>query len=146
MKIVIQRVAKAEVAVDGKIVGAIGRGVLVFVGFTHSDTATQVNWLANKLINLRLFEDAAGKINQSLIDCRGSALIVSQFTLYADCSFGRRPSFSQAAPPEMAKQLYESFVEEVRKSDIPVETGIFGAKMLVSLINDGPVTLLLERE
>lgn len=146
MKILVQRAAQASVTVKGEIVGAIGMGIVAFVGFTHSDTSAQVNWLANKLINLRLFEDTAGKINQSLIDRQGSALIVSQFTLYADCNDGRRPSFSQAAPPEMAKHLYELFIEEVRKGNIPVETGIFGEEMKVSLINDGPVTLLLERE
>lgn len=145
MRILIQRAAQADVTVNGESVGAIGVGIVVFVGFTHSDTAAQVNWLANKLVHLRLFEDALGKIKQSLIDRKGSALIVSQFTLYADCNDGRRPSFSQAAPPEIAKQLYEFFIEEVRKGGVPVAAGIFGADMQVSLINDGPVTLMLER-
>ena len=145
MKILIQRVTKASVEVDEKIVGSIGAGILVFIGITHSDTASQASWLANKLIHLRIFEDAQGKINQSLVDRRGSALIISQFTLYADCSEGRRPSFIQAAPPEIAKPLYEQFIQEVRRGGISVETGIFGAEMKVSLLNNGPVTLLLER-
>ncbi len=145
MKILIQRVSQASVAVDDKVVGSIGDGVLVFVGVTHGDTAAEAAWLATKLIHLRIFGDAEGKINQSLIDRKGSALIISQFTLYADCKDGRRPSFTQAAPPEMAKHLYELFIEEVRKGGIKVETGIFGADMKVSLLNDGPVTLILER-
>lgn len=145
MKILIQRVTQANVEVDSKIIGTIEGGVVVFVGITHNDTTTQAVWLANKLINLRIFEDEAGKINRSLIDCRGAALIISQFTLYGNCSDGRRPSFTQAAPPAMAKQLYEQFAEEVRKGGIQVATGLFGAKMKVSLVNDGPVTLMLER-
>lgn len=123
----------------------IGVGILVFVGITHNDTLAQATWLANKLINLRIFEDDQGKINQSLIDRRSSALIISQITLYADCSDGRRPSFTQAAPPEIAKPFYEQFVKEVNQGGIPVETGVFGAETKVSLLNDGPVTLLLER-
>lgn len=146
MKILIQRVSHASVEVDKKIIGKIGAGVLVFVGITHGDTHAESSWLANKLIHLRLFEDAQGKMNQSLIDQKGSALIISQFTLYADCTGGRRPSFTQAALPEIANPLYEHFVEEVRKGGIPVETGAFGAEMKVSLLNDGPVTLILERE
>ncbi len=145
MKILIQRVSQASVEVSAAVVGRIGVGVLVFIGITHSDTADQVTWLANKLIHLRIFEDDQGKINQSLIDRQGSALIISQFTLYADCESGRRPSFTQAAPPVMAKQLYDQFIEQVRKGGVPVETGVFGADMRVSLINEGPVTLLLER-
>lgn len=145
MKILIQRVTQASVEVDKKTVGSIGVGVLVFIGITHSDTSSQAAWLANKLIHLRIFEDAHQKINQSLIDRKASALIVSQFTLYADCESGRRPSFTQAAPPEIAQPLYEQFIQEVRGSGIPVQTGVFGAEMKVSLINDGPVTLMLER-
>lgn len=145
MKILIQRVTQASVEVNGEIVGSIGPGILVFVGITHSDTASQVTWLTNKLINLRIFEDAQGKLNQSLIDQKGSALIISQFTLYADCSDGRRPSFIQAAPPEIANPLYEQFIDEVRKSGISTASGIFGAEMKVSLINDGPITIMLER-
>lgn len=145
MKILVQRVIEAKVEVEGAIVGAIGPGLLVFVGVTHTDTPAQVSWLANKLIHLRLFEDEEEKINRSLIDTKGSALIVSQFTLYGDCSEGRRPSFTQAAKPELAKPLYEQFVEEVRKGGVPVETGIFAAYMKVTLVNDGPITLLVER-
>lgn len=145
MKLLIQRVLNANVAVEGKSVGAIGPGFLVFVGITHTDTLAQMNWLAQKLVHLRLFEDEQGKMNLSLLDRKGSALIISQFTLYADCSEGRRPSFTKAAPPEIAKPLYEQFVEEVKKNGILVETGIFGAEMKVSLINDGPVTVILER-
>jgi len=145
MKIIVQRVSQASVEVDSHIVGAIDAGVVVLAGFTHSDTAAEAAWLASKLIHLRIFEDEFGKINRSLIDCKGAALIVSQFTLYGDCKEGRRPSFTNAAPPEMAKQLYEQFIDEVRKGGIPVETGIFGAEMKVSLVNDGPVTLILER-
>lgn len=145
MKILIQRVTTASVEVDKKIIGSIGAGVVVFLGITHTDTALQAAWLANKLANLRIFEDAEGKINQSLIDQKGASLIISQFTLYADCTNGRRPSFTQAAPPEIATPLYELFIQEMRKFSIQTETGIFGADMKVSLINDGPVTLLLER-
>ena len=145
MKALIQRVTHAKVEVDGKVVGMIGEGALVFVGITHSDTTAQAAWLANKLIHLRIFEDTQGKINQSLIDRKGSALVISQFTLYADCHDGRRPSFTQAAPPEVANPLYEQFVKEIRQGGISVETGIFGAEMKVSLLNDGPFTLLLER-
>ena len=145
MKIVIQRVAKASVEVGSKIVGAIGGGVVVLVGVTHTDTESHAVWLASKLINLRIFEDEFGKINCSLIDRKGAALIISQFTLYGNCNDGRRPSFTQAAPPDMAIQLYEKFIDTVRQGGIPVETGIFGAEMKVSLINDGPVTLILER-
>lgn len=146
MKILIQRVSRAHVEVEGKVVGSIDTGALVFVGVTHSDTIAQAAWLANKFVNLRMFEDANGKINQSILEKQGKALVISQFTLYADCSEGRRPSFTQAAAPELAKQLYEKFVEEVRQRGIVAETGIFGAEMKVSLINEGPVTLLLERD
>jgi D-aminoacyl-tRNA deacylase len=145
MKILIQRVSHAHVEVEGTIVGAIGPGALVFIGVTHNDTIAQSAWLANKLVHLRMFEDGDGKINQSLLEQHGKVLIISQFTLYADCSDGRRPSFTQAAPPELAKQLYEHFIEEVRKRGVLVETGVFGAEMKVSLLNNGPVTLILER-
>jgi D-tyrosyl-tRNA(Tyr) deacylase len=122
MKLLIQRVTQAKVEVANETVGSIGLGVLVFVGITHADTPTKAAWLANKLIHLRLFEDSQGKINQSLLDRKGSALIISQFTLYADCSEGRRPSFTQAAPPDIAKPLYEQFIEEVRRGEVSVET------------------------
>ncbi len=145
MKIVIQRVSHANVEVDNAIVGAIDAGVLVLVGVTHKDTPAEAAWLANKLINLRIFEDEQGKMNKSLLDIKGKALIISQFTLYSKCTDGRRPSFTEAAPPEIAIPLYEKFIEEVRKGGIHVETGVFGAFMKVSLLNDGPVTLILER-
>jgi D-tyrosyl-tRNA(Tyr) deacylase len=145
MKLVIQRVREAQVTVAGSAVGRIGLGVLVFVGITQSDTPLEATWLASKLITLRLFEDEQSKLNLSLLDRQGSALIVSQFTLYADCTEGRRPSFTRAAPSALAQPLYEHFVAEVRKGGIPVETGTFGAHMQVSLVNDGPVTLILER-
>lgn len=145
MKLLIQRVIQASVEVDNQIVSSINQGVLVLIGITHTDTANQAAWLANKLVNLRIFEDSQGKINQSLIDQQGEALIVSQFTLYADCSDGRRPSFTQAALPAVAKPLYETFVSEVRKTGISAATGVFGAYMKVTLINDGPITIMLER-
>lgn len=145
MKILIQRAAEANVKVDNQIIGSINKGVVVFIGITHSDTAAEACWLANKLIHLRIFEDEGGKMNRSLIDQQGSALIISQFTLYADCNSGKRPSFTQAALPGMAIQLYECFIEEVRKAGIHTETGLFGAEMKISLTNDGPVTILLER-
>lgn len=145
MKIVVQRVLQASVIVDGNVVGAIDRGVLVLMGVTHGDSFTEVSWLANKLVHLRLFQDEQGKTNRSLIDVAGQALIVSQFTLYADCSVGRRPSFGAAADPLLAKDLYEKFIAEVENKEIKTQSGIFGADMKVSLINDGPVTLLLEK-
>lgn len=145
MKIVIQRVSYAHVEVEGAIVGAIGPGALVLVGVAQGDTAAQAAWLANKFTQLRFFEDEQGKMNKSLSEHKGEALVISQFTLYADCQQGRRPSFTQAAPPALAQSLYEVFVEEVRKSGVKVETGLFGAKMKVSLLNEGPVTLIVER-
>lgn len=145
MKILIQRVASASVEVEGKIVGSIGPGALVLIGVTHSDTQEQVKWLANKFINLRMFEDENGKVNKSILEHKGRALIVSQFTLYADCADGRRPSFTQAASPELARSLYENFIEEVRKGGVEAESGIFGAMMKVSLVNDGPITLMIEK-
>lgn len=146
MKLLIQRVTHAKIEVEGRHVGAIDAGALVFIGITHTDTAEESAYLANKLVNLRMFEDAQGKINLSLLDKKGSALIISQFTLYGDCKDGRRPSFTQAAPPAIAKPLYEQFVADVRKAGVPVETGVFGAEMKVSLLNDGPVTLIVEKE
>ncbi len=145
MKLLIQRVTHAKVKVDDAIVGNISSGALVFIGVTHDDTTNEASWLANKLINLRMFEDSQGKINQSVLDQKGELLINSQFTLYADCSAGRRPSFTKAAQPELAKFLYEQFLEELRRSGLKVESGVFGAEMKVSLTNDGPVTLILER-
>jgi D-aminoacyl-tRNA deacylase len=146
MKIVIQRVTHAKVEVDGKTTGAIEKGALVFFGVTHSDTLAEVKWLANKLVNLRMFADDEGKMNKSLQESKGEVLIVSQFTLYGNCSEGRRPSFTEAAEPHRAQELYELFIDEVQNMGVKVETGLFGAHMEVALLNDGPVTFVLERE
>ena len=144
MRLLIQRVKQAQVDVEGKAIGSIGAGALVFLGITHTDAPAQSSYLASKLLNLRMFHDAEQKMNLSLLDTRGSILIVSQFTLYADCSEGRRPSFTPAAPPSLAEPLYNHFIAEVRKSNLPVATGSFGANMQVSLLNDGPVTFLID--
>lgn len=144
MRIVIQRVLEARVEVDGKTVGAIGKGTLVLFGAHKDDTPPQTEWLASKLVNLRMFADVAGKMNLSLLDIQGEALIVSQFTLYGNCSEGRRPEFTATASPQIANELYEKFIGEVRGRKIKVETGIFGAYMKVSLVNDGPVTFILD--
>lgn len=145
MRIVIQRVRRASVTVDDRVVAAIGPGVVVLVGVTHTDTEEQARWLAQKVAGLRIFEDAEGKLNLGLLDVGGEALIVSQFTLYADARKGRRPSFTDAAPPELAEPLVRCFAEEVAAAGVPVQTGIFGAHMLVEIHNDGPVTIILER-
>lgn len=144
MRLLIQRVKHAKVDVDDKTVGSIGHGILAFLGITHTDTPAESTYLAAKLLNLRMFHDEQQKMNLSLLDIRGSILIVSQFTLYADCSEGRRPSFTPAAPPAISEPLYNHFVSEVRKSTLTTATGIFGAYMQISLLNDGPVTFLLE--
>lgn len=145
MRILLQRVHRACVRVDGKIVGEIGRGILLLVGITHDDTETEAQYLADKCINLRIFEDEAGKMNRSVKDERGGVLAVSQFTLYGDCRKGRRPSFTQAAQPKEANTLFEYFVQQLKQYDLPVQTGQFQAKMDVELINDGPVTFMLEK-
>lgn len=145
MKILVQRASKASVKIDSQTIAEIVEGVVIFVGITHTDTSAEVKWLADKLVNLRIFVDDDGKFNHSLIEKKGEALIISQFTLYGDCNGGRRPSFTKAAPPELAEKLYELFIAEIREKGIVVKTGIFGAKMDVSLVNDGPVTLMLER-
>ena len=144
MKLVIQRVSKAKVEVDNKIVGGIGKGFLVLVGITHTDTEKEADYLANKLCKMRIFEDENGKMNLSLKDVGGELLIVSQFTLYADCAKGNRPSFIEAARPEQATPLYEYFCKKCEEQGIKVEKGVFGAHMEVSLLNDGPVTIVLE--
>ncbi len=130
---------------EQKTVGKIGRGFLLLAGFTHSDTAEQVEWMAEKISGLRLFADADGKMNLGLADVKGEVLVVSQFTLYGDAARGKRPSFVQAAAPGEAEPLYESFVRSLRSRELHVETGEFGAMMDVELVNDGPVTLWLER-
>ncbi|MEJ5250667.1 MAG: D-tyrosyl-tRNA(Tyr) deacylase [Chthonomonadetes bacterium] len=144
MRAVLQRVARAELSVNGERVASIGRGYVVLVGVTHDDTEADARYIADKIASLRLFEDEAGKINLGITDVGGEVLVVSQFTLYADCRKGRRPSFTDAAPPEMADRLYQRVVEMLREAGLPVQTGIFGAHMLVSLTNDGPVTILLD--
>lgn len=144
MKAVIQRVSKARVEVEGKTVGKIGRGSLVLLGVEKGDGERDADRLADKIVNLRLFEDEAGKMNLALRDVGGAILAVSQFTLAGNCAKGRRPSFDGAAPPAEANRLYEYFVARVRGLGVPVETGIFQAMMEVSLVNDGPVTFILE--
>lgn len=146
MRVVLQRVSRASVAVDGETVGAIGRGCVLLVGIGHDDGEEQAAWLAQKIAGLRIFDDQAGKVNLSLLDVGGAALVVSQFTLWADTRKGRRPSFVHAAPPEMAEPLVERFADLLREQGLPVEMGVFGAHMLVEIHNDGPVTILLERE
>lgn len=144
MKVVIQRVSQAKVQVDGVVTGEIGAGLLVLLGAARGDTPADADFLAEKIVNLRIFPDDAGKMNRSLLDTGGSLLVVSQFTLYGDCRKGRRPSFDQAAPSEEARALYEYFVSAVRRVCPRVETGVFQAHMEVSLVNDGPVTLIVE--
>ncbi|MEI3356203.1 MAG: D-aminoacyl-tRNA deacylase [Clostridia bacterium] len=145
MKIVIQRVTNAQVEVDKKVVGKIGKGFLVLLGVTHEDTKENADYLVKKLCKLRVFSDENDKMNLSLKDVNGELLIVSQFTLYANCKDGNRPSFVEAAKPEQANELYEYFCSECKKNDIKVEKGIFGADMKVSLLNDGPVTIVIEK-
>lgn len=144
MRALLQRVTQASVVVDGSVVGEIGAGLLILLGVAKPDTVADAVILADKILNLRIFPDADGKMNRSLLDMQGSLLVVSQFTLYGDCRKGRRPGFDAAAPAEQARSLYESFVEIVRRSGLRVETGVFQAHMEVALINEGPVTLLLE--
>jgi D-tyrosyl-tRNA(Tyr) deacylase len=144
MRIVLQRVNSASVEVDGRTVGAIGPGLLVLLGVTHADDRAAADFLAEKIANLRMFADSEGKMNRSVKDIQGSVLVVSQFTLYGDCRKGRRPGFDAAAPPELARTLYDYFVERVKAENLHVETGIFQASMQVSLINHGPVTFILE--
>lgn len=146
MKFVVQRVKSAQVNVDNNTVGKIDNGFLVLIGITHTDTKEIADYLVKKLINLRIFEDKNGKMNLSLNDVKGSLLLVSQFTLYADCSGGNRPSFIEAAKPDFANELYEYIINECEKKVDKVETGIFGADMKVSLINDGPVTIILKKD
>lgn len=145
MKLIVQRVKQASVEVDREIVGSIEKGYLVFIGITHTDTKEVVDYLVKKLCNLRVFEDEKGKMNLSLKDIGGKLLIVSQFTLYANCEHGNRPSFTGAAKPDMANELYEYFCDKCKEKQIEVQKGIFGADMKVNLINDGPVTIILEK-
>ena len=146
MRIVLQRVSRAEVRIDGRIAGRIERGFVLLVGFHRDDTEEALAWMTDKVIGLRLFADADGKMNLGIEDVSGGLLVISQFTLYGDARKGRRPSFIDAAPPEIAIPLYERFVSILReRAPGPVETGEFGAMMDVELVNDGPVTLVLER-
>ena len=145
MRVVLQRVSRASVTIDGRVAGAIGRGYCLLVGLTHEDTPDQVIWMADKIAGLRIFADAEDKMNLSLGEVEGAVLVVSQFTLYGDAVKGRRPSFVDAARPETAIPLYERFIAELRARGLQVETGEFGARMQVELVNDGPVTLVLER-
>jgi D-tyrosyl-tRNA(Tyr) deacylase len=146
MRAVVQRVSRAEVRVEGHLVGGIGRGLLVLVGIARDDTPEAGKVLAEKIAHLRIFDDAQGRMNRSLLEAGGAALCVSQFTLYGDCRKGRRPSYDRAAPPEAAHALYDSFVESLRALGVQAETGEFRAMMDVELVNDGPVTLLLDSE
>ena len=144
MRVVLQRVSRARVKVDEKVTGEIGAGLMILLGVGREDTSAVAATLAEKCANLRIFEDEQGKMNRSLLDVKGSALVVSQFTLYGDARGQRRPSFIAAAPPELAKALYEEFCEALRKLGIAVATGIFQAMMSVELVNEGPVTILLD--
>jgi len=145
MRAVVQRVSRASVTVDGKVVGAIGPGLMVLLGVTHDDGPDEADWLARKIVGLRIFEDRAGKLNLGLLDVEGQALVVSQFTLYGDSRKGRRPSFVDAARPQVAEPLVQRFADALRQHGVYVELGVFGAHMLVEIHNDGPVTLILER-
>lgn len=145
MKVLVQRVISSEVKVDGKIVGQSGPGLLLFVGFTETDTSKEIDYMVDKVINLRIFDDETGVMNRSLLDINGSILSISQFTLYADASKGRRPSYIKALNGKKATILYDEFNNKLKNTGIPTETGIFGADMKVSLTNDGPVTIMLEK-
>jgi D-tyrosyl-tRNA(Tyr) deacylase len=146
MRVVIQRVSHASVTVEGELVGQCGIGFCILAGVKNGDTQTEAHWLAQKVAHLRVFEDDAGKMNLSLLDVKGEALVVSQFTLYANAQRGRRPDFIDAAPPDLAEQLVDYFVRQLRAAGVPTQTGLFRAMMQVEIHNDGPVTILLERE
>jgi D-tyrosyl-tRNA(Tyr) deacylase len=145
VRVVLQRVSAASVTIDGRVAGAIGAGFCLLVGFTHADTAVQVDWMAEKVAGLRLFSDSEGKMNLGLQEMGGAVLVVPQFTLYGDAAKGRRPSFIDAARPETAIPLYERFIGALQDRGLEVATGEFGADMQVSIENDGPVTLILDR-
>src|SRR5436853_7107454 len=146
MRAVVQRVSRAKVTVEGRVTGEIGAGLMILLGVGRQDTAAVAVSLAEKCANLRVFEDDQGKMNRSLLDVKGSALVVSQFTLYGDARGQRRPSFVAAAPPEQAKHVYEEFAEALRRLEVTVATGVFGAMMSVELANEGPVTILLDSD
>lgn len=145
MKVLVQRVISSKVEVDGRVVGQSGPGLLLFVGFTETDTSKEIDYMVDKVINLRIFDDEIGVMNRSLLDINGSILSISQFTLYADASKGRRPSYIKALNGKKATLLYDEFNNKLKNTGIPTETGIFGADMKVSLTNDGPVTIMLEK-
>ena len=145
MRVVLQRVSSASVSVEDRTIASIGTGFLILLGVAHGDEETAAAYLAKKIAHLRVFEDEAGKMNRSLLDVGGAALVVSQFTLYADTRKGRRPAFVKAAPPEVARPLVDFFAGQLAAFGIPVQTGEFGAHMKVALLNDGPVTILMER-
>jgi D-aminoacyl-tRNA deacylase len=145
VRVVLQRVKRAEVRVETRVTGSIGRGLVLLVGFTRGDSLPAVEWMADRVKGLRIFADEDGRMNRSLLDVGGSLLVVSQFTLYGDARKGRRPSFVDAAPPDIAVPLYEAFIAALSHEGCPVSTGEFGAMMEVELVNDGPVTLILDR-
>jgi D-aminoacyl-tRNA deacylase len=144
MRALVQRVRRASVKVEGETIGEIGHGLLCFIGIAPSDRAADLDWMTNKLLKLRIFEDDDGKMNRSIEDVQGGILAVSQFTLYGDARKGNRPSFIDAARPEIAEPLYNQFVEKLKQSSLNIQTGRFAAQMLVELVNDGPITLMLE--
>ena len=144
MRIVLQRAKSARVDIAGETVGSIGIGLVILLGVTQTDQEQDARYLADKVMQLRIFPDEAGRMNRSLLEAGGALLVVSQFTLYGDCRKGRRPSFDHAAPPEQARTLYECFIQHLKSSNIAVETGVFQAEMEVHLINDGPVTFILD--
>ena len=146
MKVLIQRVNKADCKVDGKIIGKIEQGIVIFVGFTIGDTSKEIDYMVNKIINLRIFDDENGIMNKSLININGSILSISQFTLYTNSKKGNRPSYTESLPSQQAIKLYNEFNEKLKKENIKTETGKFGADMKISLVNDGPVTIILEKE
>ena len=145
MRILVQRCDMAKVSVDNKIVGKVDKGLMLLVGFTTSDTSSTIDYMVDKVINLRIFDDEAGIMNKSLLDVSGSILSVSQFTLYADATKGRRPSYAKALSGDLAIKLYDEFNHKIKEKGIHIETGIFGAEMKVELINDGPITIMLEK-
>ena len=146
MRAIVQRAVEASCVVEGNVVGSIDKGFMILVGFTHSDTLDEIKLLTRKIAGLRVFEDECGKLNKSIKDVNGSILAISQFTLYADCKRGNRPSFTEAMYFEKANDMFNIFVEELRQYDIKVETGVFGADMKIKFTNDGPVTIILDNE